>query len=163
MKTDTEGNIYCAGPGGIWIISPEGEYLDKIAISGNPSNCNWGDQDRKTLYITGGSSLYRIRLATTTGLKETQEFPGKFFKLYPNYPNPFNPETSITFYLGRQSHAVLKIFNLLGEEIQTLVDNDLEQGNHTYRFEGKEYSSGIYFYQLTAGDFKEVKKMLLLR
>ena len=163
MKTDPDGNIYCAGPGGIWIISPEGVYLDKIAISGSPSNCNWGDQDRKTLYITGGSSLYRIRLAPTTDLKNAQRLPNKFFKLYTNYPNPFNPSTNITFYLGKQSHAVLKIFNLLGEEVQTLIDNDLEQGNHTYRFDAKDISSSIYFYQLTAGNFKQVKKMMLLK
>ena len=163
MKTDSDGNIYCTGPGGIWIISPEGEYLDKIAISGNPSNCNWGGQDRKTLYITGGNSLYRIRLATTTGVKNKEKLPDKSFKLYPNYPNPFNPETNITFYFGKRSHAVLKIYNLLGEEVQTLVDKDLEQGNHTYRFNGKDHCSGIYFYQLTVGNFKEQKKMMLLK
>jgi gluconolactonase len=163
MKTDSAGNIYCAGPTGIWIISPKGEYLDRIAISGNPSNCNWGDQDRKTLYITGGSSLYRIRLATITDIQNKEESPDESFKLYPNYPNPFNPETNITFYLAKQSHAMLKIYNLLGEEIQTLIDNNLEKGNHTYRFEGKDYSSGIYFYQLTVGNFKEQRKMMLLK
>ena len=163
MKTDSAGNIYCAGPTGIWIISPKGEYLDRIAISGSPSNCNWGDQDRKTLYITGGSSLYRIRLATITDIQNKEESPDESFKLYPNYPNPFNPETNITFYLAKQSHAVLKIYNLLGEEIQTLIDNNLEKGNHTYRFEGKDYSSGIYFYQLTVGNFKEQRKMMLLK
>lgn len=63
MKVDRNGNVYCVGPTGVWIISPEGKYLDKIVIEGNPSNCNWGDKDRKTLYITGGSSLYRIRLS----------------------------------------------------------------------------------------------------
>ncbi|MGA8266037.1 MAG: SMP-30/gluconolactonase/LRE family protein [Ignavibacteriaceae bacterium] len=163
MKTDPDGNIYCAGPTGVWIISPEGQYLDKIEVSGNPSNCAWGDQDRKALYITGGSSLYRIRLATTTDLKVTRELPAKFFKLYPNYPNPFNPETNITFYLGQKSHAELKIYNLLGVEVQTLVDKDLEQGNYAYRFNGKGHCSGIYFYQLTAGNFKEQKKMVLVK
>jgi gluconolactonase len=163
MKTDSAGNIYCAGPTGIWIISPKGEYLDRIAISASPSNCNWGDQDRKTLYITGGSSLYRIRLATITDIQNKEESPDESFKLYPNYPNPFNPETNITFYLAKQSHAMLKIYNLLGEEIQTLIDNNLEKGNHTYRFEGKDYSSGIYFYQLTVGNFKEHRKMMLLK
>jgi gluconolactonase len=61
MKTDQDGNIYCTGPTGVWIISANGDYLDKIVVPGSPSNCNWGDTDRKTLYITGGKSLYRVR------------------------------------------------------------------------------------------------------
>ncbi|MEJ2615582.1 MAG: SMP-30/gluconolactonase/LRE family protein [Ignavibacteriaceae bacterium] len=70
MKVDSAGNIYCTGPTGVWIISPEGKYLDKIAMSENPSNCNWGEADGKTLYITAGKSLYRIRLAAATAVKE---------------------------------------------------------------------------------------------
>jgi len=66
MKVDFNGNIYCTGPTGVWIISPSGEYLDKIVIAGSPSNCNWGETDRKTLYITGGNSLYKVRPETTS-------------------------------------------------------------------------------------------------
>ena len=106
---------------------------------------------------------YDLSRMSLSDLINAQKLPNKFFKLYPNYPNPFNPSTTITFYLGKRSHAVLKIYNLLGEEVQTLIDNDLEQGNHTYRFDAKDLSSGIYFYQLTAGNFKEQKKMMLLK
>lgn len=63
MKTDPAGNLYCTGPGGVWVISPGGELLDKIATPETPTNCNWGDSDRKTLYITAQTSVYRIRLA----------------------------------------------------------------------------------------------------
>lgn len=63
MKTDPEGNLYCTGPGGVWVISPDGKLLDKIATPETPTNCNWGDSDRKTLYITAQTSVYRIRLA----------------------------------------------------------------------------------------------------
>lgn len=65
MKTDPQGNIYCTGPTGIWIVSPSGALLERITMSETPSNCNWGDADRKTLYITAGSSLYRIRLVAS--------------------------------------------------------------------------------------------------
>jgi gluconolactonase len=88
MKVDDKGNIYCTGPTGVWIVSPSGKYLDKITMPDNPSNCNWGDADGKTLYITAGKSLYRIRLASTTGVKDEGTLI-KNFKLYPNYPNPF--------------------------------------------------------------------------
>lgn len=65
MKTDSLGNIFCTGPTGVWIVSPSGVLLDKVSMSETPSNCNWGDADKRTLYITAGSSLYRIRLLTT--------------------------------------------------------------------------------------------------
>ncbi|MGE5655458.1 MAG: SMP-30/gluconolactonase/LRE family protein [Actinomycetota bacterium] len=62
MKVDVEGNIYCAGPGGVWIFSPEGELLDKIEVPEYTTNLAWGDRDYQTLYITADKSLYRIRL-----------------------------------------------------------------------------------------------------
>jgi len=62
MKTDPAGNLYCTGPGGVWVISPDGKLLDKISTPETPTNCSWGDSDRKTLYITAQTSVYRIRL-----------------------------------------------------------------------------------------------------
>jgi gluconolactonase len=62
MKLDAHGNLYCAGPGGVWVFSPDGSHLGTIATPETPANCNWGD-DGKTLYITAETSLYRIRLA----------------------------------------------------------------------------------------------------
>lgn len=62
MKCDSAGNLFCTGPGGVWVISPNGKLLDKIATPETPTNCNWGDDDRKTLYITAQTSVYRIRL-----------------------------------------------------------------------------------------------------
>ncbi|MEM7725585.1 MAG: SMP-30/gluconolactonase/LRE family protein [Cyanobacteria bacterium P01_A01_bin.45] len=62
MKVDVKGNIYCSGSGGVWIFSPNGELLDKIAIPKSVTNLAWGDKDYKTLYITAGNSVYRIPL-----------------------------------------------------------------------------------------------------
>jgi gluconolactonase len=62
MKLDAQGNLYCAGPGGVWVFSPEGDHLGTIVTPETPANCNWGD-DGKTLYITAETSLYRIKLA----------------------------------------------------------------------------------------------------
>jgi gluconolactonase len=63
MKVDRRGNLYCTGPGGIWIFSPQGKHLGSIQPSEIPANCNWGDADGKTLYITARTGLYRIRLS----------------------------------------------------------------------------------------------------
>jgi gluconolactonase len=62
MKVDRLGNFYCTGPGGIWILSPEGTHLDTIEFPEVPANCAWGDEDARTLYVTARTSIYRIRL-----------------------------------------------------------------------------------------------------
>ncbi len=85
------------------------------------------------------------------------------YSLSQNYPNPFNPSTTIEFTLPKTEFTTLKIFNILGKEVIELVANKLNQGNHTYQFNGKILASGVYYYQLAAGNFREVKKMILLR
>ncbi|HEX9615290.1 MAG TPA: SMP-30/gluconolactonase/LRE family protein, partial [Bacteroidota bacterium] len=70
MKTDPGGNVYCTGPTGVWIISPQGVLLDKIATPVNPTNCTWGDADRKTIYITARSTVFRMRLGSPEGAKQ---------------------------------------------------------------------------------------------
>ena len=90
------------------------------------------------------------------------------FSLFQNHPNPFNPETEIRFALPQASHVVVKICNLLGEEIRLLVDEQRDAGYHRVRWDGKDkngnaVASGVYLYQLQAGTFYEVKKMTLLR
>ena len=73
MKVDSSGNVYCAGPGGIWVVSPSGTYVTLIVTPQTPSNCAWGDADRKTLYITAQTSVYRIRPGIATGVNEGKE------------------------------------------------------------------------------------------
>jgi len=85
------------------------------------------------------------------------------FSLSQNYPNPFNPSTTINFSLPKSEFVELKIYNILSKEVAILVSNKLNQGNHTYTFDGKNRASGIYYYQFVAGEYREVKKMILLR
>jgi hypothetical protein len=88
--------------------------------------------------------------------------PGRFV-LYQNYPNPFNPSTTISYDLPARSHVTLKIFNLLGQEVATLVDGDAEAGRHLMQWNAGRLASGVYFYRLQAGKFVENKKMILLK
>ncbi|TDI83918.1 MAG: T9SS type A sorting domain-containing protein, partial [Caldithrix sp.] len=90
------------------------------------------------------------------------------FQLDENYPNPFNPETVIRFHLPEASHVVIRIFNSIGQEVKTLVDEPYQAGVHRAIWnatdrQGVQVSSGVYFYHIKAGKFNEVKKMLLLR
>jgi hypothetical protein len=167
MKADTAGNIFCTGPGGVWIFSPSGEYLDKIAMpqgAANPSNCNWGDADRKTLYITAGSSVYRIRLSgETMGIKDRGELPGNM-ELYQNYPNPFNPTTNFWFRVSQTGLVSLKLYDILGNEIVTIINGELAPGKYNFPFSPDiSLSSGTYFYRLQAGEFIQTKKLVFMK
>ncbi len=84
-------------------------------------------------------------------------------ELFQNYPNPFNPSTAISFNISRTSFVSLKIYDVLGNEISTLVNNVMQAGIHTMNFNASSLSSGVYFYHLKNGEFSEVKKMILLR
>lgn len=85
------------------------------------------------------------------------------FSLNQNYPNPFNPSTSIAFTLGVAENVSLKVFNLMGQEVATLVNKKLNPGPHMVSFDASDLPSGIYYYRLNAGDFNETKKMLLVK
>ncbi|HNW24086.1 MAG TPA: M14 family zinc carboxypeptidase [Candidatus Cloacimonas sp.] len=88
--------------------------------------------------------------------------------LYKNYPNPFNPETTLSFTLAKSGRAILKIYNLRGQEIKTLVNEDLAKGDYRYVWNGKDYAdrtvgNGVYFYSLSAEGKIQTRKMLLLK
>jgi sugar lactone lactonase YvrE len=159
MKVDMNGNLFCTAPLGVWVFSPEGIVLDTILVPGQTSNCNWGDEDKRTLYITAGNNVYRYRLPAT-GVENEGVLP-EGFKLYQNYPNPFNPETKIKFTLpdvGTRHAVSLRIYDILGREVITLINEERNAGEYEVEFSTKggsafggntlELSSGIYFYQL---------------
>ena len=85
------------------------------------------------------------------------------FALAQNYPNPFNPSTRIEYSIPSQSKVVLKVYNLVGQEVATLVNDVLPAGVHSVRFDANKLATGFYVYRLSAGDFTSVKKMLLLK
>ena len=85
------------------------------------------------------------------------------YTLSQNYPNPFNPATQIEFSIPKQSQVSLKVYNLLGQEVATLVNGMLPVGHHTATFNASNLASGAYFYTLRAGDFVKTEKMLLLK
>ena len=85
------------------------------------------------------------------------------YELYQNYPNPFNPSTVIKFALPQDSKVNLTVFNILGEEIVELVNQEMKGGYHQIEFDASRYASGVYLYSITAGDFFETKKMVILR
>ncbi|HLP16634.1 MAG TPA: SMP-30/gluconolactonase/LRE family protein [Bacteroidota bacterium] len=163
MKCDQAGNIYCTGPGGVWIVSPTGAGLGKISTPETPTNCAWGGADKKTLFITAGKSLYRIRMAASTGVNDQGTLQMPSFRLYANYPNPFNPSTTIQYDLQEESLVRVNIFNSLGEKVATVVNERQQAGAHEVRFDSNTLASGVYLCQINAGRFAAAQKMILTR
>jgi hypothetical protein len=118
---------------------------------------------------------YGVILKTTTGgvtyTKEIAQIIPQNFTLYQNYPNPFNPTTKIRFEIPSgfplraygNDKVVLKVYDIMGREIQTLVNEKLNPGTYEVTFYGSNYASGVYFYTFTAEEFKETKKLVLLK
>jgi hypothetical protein len=110
---------------------------------------------------TGSQSLSR------SGSREQENAP-RSTVLFENYPDPFNPATTIKYQIAEASHVTLKIYNVIGQEIRTLIDEVQDAGIHETRWDGKDYightvPSGVYLYRLQAGEVFEIKKMTLLR
>ena len=101
---------------------------------------------------------------TTTGVVEHQQGNApESVVLMQNYPNPFNPSTTIRYGLPNSSHVTLTVFNTLGQQVGLLQNGEQEAGYHEVRFDGKNLSSGVYFYRIKAGDFVATKRLLLLK
>jgi hypothetical protein len=112
----------------------------------------------------GGAGVWRRSYAEmlTTVHSSSGQLP-LAFKLAQNYPNPFNPSTTITYELPRASHVSLSVYNMLGMEVATLVNAEKPAGIHTVQFDGSGLASGVYFYQVRAGQFVQTRNLVLVK
>ncbi|MCG6913679.1 endo-1,4-beta-xylanase [bacterium BMS3Abin03] len=97
------------------------------------------------------------------GVSETASGLPSEYKLEQNFPNPFNPTTNIRYSIIKTTKVVLKIFDILGREVQTLVNSEQAPGQYIVKFDAQNLASGIYFYQINAGNFTATKKLMLLK
>jgi hypothetical protein len=103
------------------------------------------------------------RWQQTSGINSiSSEIPNDW-KLYQNYPNPFNPETKINFDVLKGEGVSVKIYDALGREVETLLNENLSPGKYYVTFNGAKFSSGIYFYRIKSNSFTDIKKMLLIK
>jgi hypothetical protein len=109
-----------------------------------------------------GSTFYPFTWTDYTSVENNYE-PVQAFELSQNYPNPFNPSTTISYQLPVSSHVTIKVYDLLAREITTLVNEEKPSGTYKINFDSKNLASGIYYYRITAGDFSQTKKMILLK
>jgi hypothetical protein len=103
-----------------------------------------------------------IEVSTVAGTTDPAGIPEDYV-LENNYPNPFNPTTTIRFAIPKSSFVTLKVFNILGEEISTVLGERLPAGAHSVQWDGSPFPNGVYFYRLQAGPFLEIKTLVLLK
>ncbi len=125
-------------------------------------------ESKNTVYVGTYDQGILVLSDIRTGINTTPVSTPNLFELYDNYPNPFNPETTIEFSLQKNSNVLLKIYNSLGQEIKTLSKGNKPSGIHRFTWDGtnnygSEVGSGIYIYSLKAGKRLLNKKMVLLR
>lgn len=185
MAVDNSGNVYVTGGNGKSII----EAGDIATIKYNSSGTeqwiqsyngpdNSGDwalaialDGSGNVYVTGGSVgsetyfdyvTVKYSQSATGVYQTTSDLPGKYF-LSQNYPNPFNPITSIEFSLPIRGHISLKVFNVSGQEIAVLVEEELNAGTYTTQWDGTAMPGGIYYYRLQTNGHSQTRKLVLLK
>ena len=103
-----------------------------------------------------------VEYTSITGISRNK-LVGLSFELLQNYPNPFNPKTEIKYQLPLNGFATLKVYDILGREVATLVDENQPAGNYSVPFDASKLASGIYIYTFHANDFVQSKKMILMK
>jgi hypothetical protein len=152
-------------------------------IQDRVNKSNWNDGDNLAIIIKGNTTLslngFREITRAENSLTENKLIitynsnPGKIslineiipekYELFPNYPNPFNPSTNIKFSLPAADKVKLEIFNILGENVATLIDGEMKEGFHSVTFDAGSLPSGIYIYRLQTNNFSQTKKMMLVK
>ena len=135
-----------------------GDYFDMISDD-NGAFLAWAGT------FNGAQDVYYGRISQPPVAIDDRQESGipRTYSLSQNYPNPFNPETNIRYSIPQSSNVVIKLFDVLGNEIETLVNEEKPRGSFEAKFDGTALPSGIYFYRLQSGSFVETKKMMLMK
>ncbi len=172
LALDRWNNIYVTGNSRYTTVkyTPDGEedWVDKY-LEGTDAQDIEVDNDGN-VYVTGynsgvnGFDFCTIKYSQqTSDIKDNGNLYLTEFKLYQNYPNPFNPTTIISYTVPEMEFVTLKVYDVLGNEVATLVNEEKTAGDYEVEFFGNGLTSGIYFYQLKAGGFIQTKKMVFIK
>ena len=166
-------NIFAGTDSGVFVTCDRGTHWTDIN-AGLPARSAYGIATNTSVLalLVSGSDLvagtmthgvWKRPLSEVAGVeKKNDEVPDRF-SLRQNYPNPFNPSTTISYQLPVSSHAALKVFDVLGREVEILVNERQNAGSHLVTFDASTLASGVYFYRLEAGTHNATKKLLLLK
>lgn len=162
MERAPDSSVYAWATSSASFGSPF-HWRDPQFVFDTISNWKPGNQ----VVIGGGQHDLMFKLTGTIDTSVSiqhigSEIPDGYL-LKQNYPNPFNPSTSIEFSIPQKAFISLKVYNILGEEVGNLVNDELSPGNYRFNFDASNLTSGVYFYRINAGSFTEVRKMLLIK
>jgi hypothetical protein len=169
LTIDSDNNVYVLGEEG-------GFYIVKYDSDGDEQ---WVEENfdadyavdialdvQNNIYVTGTEDfdIVTVKYSQVTGVSEPEPFNSpKEFNIFQNYPNPFNPTTTIKYQIAEINFVTIKIYDVLGNEVSTLINEEKPAGKYEVEFNVVGLTSGVYFYQLKAGSFVETKKMVLLK
>jgi hypothetical protein len=170
----TEGNKYRFLTQGFQVTHGATPKDWSFIISAGPYTIPPNSYKTVGFAFLGGDSLSDLQThadaallkANTSNLLAVKEVPGatpREFMLRQNYPNPFNPGTQISYSIPNRNHVTLKVYDMLGHEIATLVDEELSAGTYQTHFDGSGLSSGLYYYRLVSGNYVNTKKFMLVK
>lgn len=165
-QTGLHANFKISASGeAIYLVNSDTTIVDEVAFGEQTTDISFGRYPNGTGdFVQMSPSFSATNHAEITDVEtgERTELPNEF-TLEQNYPNPFNPTTTIRFSMPATGEATLKIYNLAGQVVATLVDEQLSQGNHEFQWNAVNLPSGIYFYSFKSGSYSETKRMVLLK
>ena len=115
------------------------------------------------LFAGTGDGVWKRSLSEITNVNQSKGEAPKAFSLFQNYPNPFNPTTTISFSIASKSFVSLKVFDIVGRAVATIVSAEMSAGDHSLQWNAANEPSGLYFYRLQVGSFSETKKLTLIK
>ncbi len=163
----TETTFLSNNNGADTVISFRKSFLDSLATSfgltGDSVQCTWRAAATNGLdTINSNPNLIKIR-RIPVGINQISSTVPEKFELYNNYPNPFNPNTTIKFDIAKSQFVKLVVYNMLGEQVSSIVNQNLTPGSYSVDFDASSLSSGMYFYRIESQGFAQTKRMVLIK
>lgn len=161
VTSDAKGNVYVNSfEGGVYTSANNGDIWTSLGMEGQSVSVLMFNSITNKLMAASGNGLIYEAVNSVNGVNNSDAAP-VCYSLQQNFPNPFNPSTVISFSVAESGYYSLKVYNMLGQQVAILLNNELGQGNHKIVFDARKLSSGIYIYQLTGKSINLSKKMLL--
>ncbi|MBS1514022.1 MAG: T9SS type A sorting domain-containing protein [Bacteroidetes bacterium] len=165
LRNTSPRSLFVGTDLGVYVSFNEGSSWALLS-TGMPSvpvfDLKYRETNKILLAATHGRGCYKIDLTNLSGISN-QNITAESFGLTQNYPNPFNPSTKIKYSIPSSSYVTLKVYDILGNEVETIVSQQQSRGVYDVQWDGSKYSSGVYIYKITAGNYNESKMMLLVK
>ena len=166
LLNSNNGTLVTKNPGWIDVATITFHTInhpDSSNLAWQTANSNWAIFDANNSTIWTNATFTNLTAPSLT--LETSSTPTipKDYELFQNYPNPFNPSTTIKFAIPKRSLVNIKVYDITGKEIATLLNDNKEAGTYSINFNASKLSSGVYFYKITSESFVQIRKMLLLK